>query len=143
MARIGQHLDCQRTTPRQHQTGHVAQVVAGIGQQCQRIDAPAVKGFNDDKADVERNADGKGLIEIRRCVAVATMTVFVVVRVVVGAAHQETFSNPTVSRLCRADRRCLSFTASQNFGKWNLGGTPMRVLMTHCWVIDSVLLVIQ
>ena len=30
-----------------------------------------------------------------------------------------------------------------NFGRLNCGGTPMRVLMTHCWAIDKMLLVIQ
>src|SRR5205823_690779 len=31
----------------------------------------------------------------------------------------------------------------RNFGKWNFGGTPMRLLISHCWAIDKVLLVIQ
>src|SRR5450830_2139211 len=28
-------------------------------------------------------------------------------------------------------------------GRWNFGGTPIRVLMSHCCAIDSTLLVIQ
>src|SRR5659263_171810 len=30
-----------------------------------------------------------------------------------------------------------------NFGRLNCGGTPIRVLITHCWVIARMLLVIQ
>src|SRR3990167_1851049 len=30
-----------------------------------------------------------------------------------------------------------------NFGKLNCGGTPMRVLMSHCWAIDRMLFVSQ
>ena len=30
-----------------------------------------------------------------------------------------------------------------NLGKLNCGGTPMRVLMSHCWAMDRMLLVIQ
>ena len=30
-----------------------------------------------------------------------------------------------------------------NFGRLNCGGTPIRVLMTHCCAIDKILFVIQ
>src|SRR2546422_11770054 len=30
-----------------------------------------------------------------------------------------------------------------NFGRLNCGGTPIRVLINHCWAIDRMLLVIQ
>ncbi len=30
-----------------------------------------------------------------------------------------------------------------NFGRLNCGGTPMRLLMNHCWAIDRMLFVSQ
>jgi len=30
-----------------------------------------------------------------------------------------------------------------NLGRLNCGGTPMRVLIIHCWAIDKMLFVIQ
>jgi hypothetical protein len=40
-------------------------------------------------------------------------------------------------------REAALFLFYLNFGKLNWGGTPMRVLITHCCAIDRMLLVIQ
>ena len=75
----------QGTTPGQHQPGHVAQVVAGIGQQCQRVDVPAIKPLNGHKPQVQRNANGKRPVEIvgHRVVMPVVMTVHMTAAVVV------------------------------------------------------------
>ena len=78
VARIGPQLAGQRAAPGQHQAGHIAQVVAGVGQQRQRVDLPAIPGLYRDKRHVERNADGKGPVELGGGMAVP---------VVVSGAH--------------------------------------------------------
>ena len=60
VARVGPQSAGQRAAPGQHQADHVAEVVAGVGQQGQRVDLPAVEGLDRDEGDVQRDADGEG-----------------------------------------------------------------------------------
>ncbi len=53
------------------QAQHVAQVVAGVGQQGQRIDAQAVDDLGGDEPRVQQDADGEGGAEVLRGVGMA------------------------------------------------------------------------
>jgi hypothetical protein len=50
------------SAPGQHESQDITQIVAGIGQQCQRIRQEPENSFKDDKPDVQTNADAKGSI---------------------------------------------------------------------------------
>ena len=69
MARVRLQLARQRATPCQHESCHVAEVVP-IGQQCQRIDRPAIEGLDADKGQIQSDADCKRLIEVGGCMVV-------------------------------------------------------------------------
>ena len=48
----------------------VAEIVSGVGQQRHRVAHQAVERFDDDEAEIERDADGEGFAEARRRVGV-------------------------------------------------------------------------
>ena len=70
VARVGAQPPRQCATPGQYQPCHIAEVVACVGQQGQRIDFPAVERLDRHKGGVQGNANGKRLVEIGGCVAV-------------------------------------------------------------------------
>ena len=59
VARAGRQLACAIGRPGQQQPAHVAEFVAGIGQQGQRIRFPAIADFEQNEADIERNTHNK------------------------------------------------------------------------------------
>ncbi|MDT4866525.1 hypothetical protein FQZ97_1013830 [compost metagenome] len=82
VARIRAQPARQRAAPGQHQPSHIAQVVAGVGQQRQGIDPPAVKGLDRHKGQVQPDADGEGPVEVGgRVVVVMVVGVHAHVRV--------------------------------------------------------------
>ncbi len=54
----------ERTAPGDGEAGDVAQVVAGIGQQRERIDLPAVERLDRDEQQVEHDADRERAVEV-------------------------------------------------------------------------------
>ena len=74
---IGGEAAGQGAGPGQHKTGHVGEVVAGVGEEGERVDPPAVERLDGDIADIERNADGKSTVKVRLPVGVGMrMSVF-------------------------------------------------------------------
>lgn len=61
----------ERAAPSQQQTGNVAMVVAGICQQGQRVDLPAVEALDQHEPEIEGDADGERRVEVGCRVAVA------------------------------------------------------------------------
>ena len=55
--------------------------MAGIGEQGQRIDLPAVERFDGDESDVQRDADRERAVEVGGCGVVAVAGVLVLVLV--------------------------------------------------------------
>ena len=102
VARRRATLDQRRRAPRHHQAQNVAQIVAGVGQQGERVGDDAIGRLDDDEADIEGDADGKGAVVVRRPVAVR-MTMGVAVRlagrvivvvVLVSRHGRETYRRP-------------------------------------------------
>jgi hypothetical protein len=75
VARAGPHAAGERTAPGKHQAGHVAEVVAGVGQQRQRVDLPAIKRLDGNEPDVQRDADRERAVEAGRRVVVGVAVV--------------------------------------------------------------------
>ena len=65
----------QRAGPGEHEAGHVAEVVAGIGQQRERIDLPAEQGLDGDVDEVQCDADRESAIVAGGPVGVAARAV--------------------------------------------------------------------
>ena len=72
----------RRRAPRQQQPEHVRQIVAGVGQQGDRIGHQPVKGLDRDEAQIEDDADQEGAAEILRGMIVMMPVGVIPVRVV-------------------------------------------------------------
>ena len=69
---VGREPAGERAGPGEHEAEDVAEVVAGIGEQRERIGTPAVERLDDDEGDVDRDADRERAVEVGRrrgCVA--------------------------------------------------------------------------
>lgn len=115
MPRIGADASGCRSAPGQQQAGDIRQVVSGIGEQCQRTGVPAVKRLDDNKDNIQRDAQREGAIEggrrMRVTVRMFTVMMRVAVRfVVVGGGHgvspraSPTAESPRRSAQCSARR---------------------------------------
>ena len=77
VARTGPHPAGERATPGQHQAGDVAEVVAGVGQQSERVHLPAVKSLDGHEGGVQHDADREGPVEAGGRVVVGVAGVLV------------------------------------------------------------------
>ena len=72
--------------PGDQQRQHVAQIVAGVGEQGDGVADDAIGGFDDDERDVERRANREGAPEAARSVRVS-VRMSVAVMVIVMRMH--------------------------------------------------------
>jgi hypothetical protein len=94
------------------QAGDVAEVVASVGEQRQRVGTPAVEGLDRDEEDVDDDADREGAVVIDRAVRVAAVRMVMARVVGAGGGLVDVAAHASAHRAQRASSaRIASMTA--------------------------------